>query len=83
VEELEHLEKEDRRRAEEEKQKTAITTNASSLSENPPCSNSCSGDTPFLSPDFIFNESMFLSSQVNTAFASILAEPSRRSKDAQ
>jgi hypothetical protein len=82
VEKLECLKEEDRRKAEEKKQKAAIAANAPSLFENPLCSSFCSGDMPFLSPDFIFNESMFLSSQTNTAFASILAEPSGRSEDA-
>jgi hypothetical protein len=82
VEELERLKKEDRKKAEEEKQKAAVAASTSSLSENPPCSSSYPGDTPFLSPDFMFDKLIFLSSQVNTAFASILLEPSRRSEDA-
>jgi hypothetical protein len=83
VEELERLEEKDQRKAKEEKQKAAVTASASSSSKNPPGSNLCSGDTPFLSPDFVFDESIFSSSQVNTAFASILAEPLGRSEDAQ
>jgi hypothetical protein len=83
IEELERLEEEDRRKAEEEKRKAAVVASASSSSENPPGSSLCSGDTPFLSPDFVFDESMFSSSQVDAAFASILAEPPGRSEDAQ
>jgi hypothetical protein len=82
VEELEYLEKKNRRKAEEKKQKTAIIANAFSSSKNPPGSNLYSGDTPFLSPDFVFNKLMFLSSQVNTAFASILTELLEHSEDA-
>jgi hypothetical protein len=74
IEELERLKEENRRKAEEEKQKAAVAANTSSLFENLLCSSFYSSNTLFLSPDFIFNKSIFLSSQVNTAFASILAK---------
>jgi hypothetical protein len=82
VEELEHLKKKNQRKAKEEKQKAAVTVSTSSLSKNPLYSSFYSGDTLFLSPNFVFNESIFLFLQVDTAFASILTELSRHSKDA-
>jgi hypothetical protein len=82
VENLERLEKENRRKAKEEKQKTTIMASASSLSKNSPGSSFYTSDVLFLSPDFIFDKLIFSSSQVNAAFASILAELPERSKDA-
>jgi hypothetical protein len=82
VEELEHLKKKNQRKAKEKKQKAIVIASASSLSENPPGSSFYSSNVLFLSPDFIFNKSIFLSLQINAMFASILAELLRHSKDA-